>query len=40
MATPLTKPRPIGVAHSEREISNFAGMSFAKELTNAILRSP
>ena len=30
---PHTKPLPIGVDHFEREISNFAGMSLAKELT-------
>ena len=37
---PLTKPRPIGVAHSKREIPNFAGMSITKELTKVILRGP
>ena len=37
---PLTKQRPVGVAHSEREISNFDGMSLTKELTKAILRRP
>ena len=37
---PLTKQRPIGVAHSKREISNYAGMSFAKDLIDRILRDP
>ena len=30
---PLTNPLPIGVAHSKREIENFAGMSLTNELT-------
>ena len=36
----FTKPRPIGLAHSKREISNFAGMGLAKELIKGILRGP
>ena len=36
----LTKPRPIGVDHPKREISNFAGMSSTEELTKGILRGP
>ena len=37
---PLTKPRPIGLAHPKREISNFAGVSSPKELTKENLRTP
>ena len=37
---PLAKPRPTGLAHSKREISNFDGTSLTKELTEAILRGP
>ena len=37
---PLAKPRPIGVAHSKREIPNFAGMSLTYELSKGILRGP
>ena len=37
---PLPKPRPIGAAHSKREIPNVAGMSIPKVLTNGILRAP
>ena len=40
MGGPLSKPRPIGVAHSARGMPNFAGMSLTKELTEAILRGP
>ena len=35
---PLTTLRPIGVDHSKREISNFAGMSLTKELIKEIPR--
>ena len=37
---PLTKPRSIEEAHSEREISNFAGTGFTKELIIGMLRAP
>ena len=36
----LDKPRPIGVAHSEREIASFAGMSLTKGLIKGIPSSP
>ena len=35
-----TKPRPIGVAHPKREITNFDGASLTKALTKEILRGP
>ena len=35
---PIPKPRPIGVGHSKREISNFTGMRLANELTKEIPR--
>ena len=38
--SPITKPHPIGVTHSEREVSNFAGMSLTKELIKGILMAP
>ena len=34
---PLAKPLPIGAAHSEREISNCAGMILTKGLIECIL---
>ena len=37
---PLTKPRPIRMALSKREIKNFAGMSLTQELAKWILRGP
>ena len=40
MGGALTKPRPTGLDHPKREISNFAGMSLEKELTKGILRGP
>ena len=40
MAPAPTKPRPIGPAHSKREIWNFAGMILTKELTKGILTGP
>ena len=40
MGDPLTKPLPIGVAHAKREIANFAGTSFAQDLTKGMLRGP
>ena len=38
MGYPLNKPRPIGAAPPKRGISNFAGMSSTKELTQGISR--
>ena len=40
MGGALTKPRPIGVGHSKREISNLDGMNLTKELTKAISMAP
>ena len=37
---PLTKPRPIGAAHSKRKIPNFAGTSLPKELTGNNFNDP
>ena len=39
MGTPLTKTRPIGLAHSNREISKFAGISLTQQLTEEILQA-
>ena len=39
-SAPHTRPRPIGVAHSEREVANFAGMGLTEALIKGIRRGP
>ena len=37
---PLTKPRPIGMGRTKREIPNFDGMILTRALNKEILRTP